>query len=116
MSDTQLSRELSKWWRYDALSSDGEIQSDIVEVDGDVYKCMAKLRKDLAKNGMRFVQAKEVSANEVVILNRLIAVKKLQRNRINPPKGKIYKSHSKPVAIWLMLLVLLAASAYLLLR
>ena len=104
--------ELSRWWRYDALTSTDEIRSDIVEIEGDVYKYITKLRADLAKRGLQFVQAKPVAEAEVVILKRLYTVKKLHHNMTRQPLGKQYRPVNLTVAFWSALIPIILVLIY----
>ena len=111
--------ELSRWWRYYALTSENEIQSDILEIEGDIdgrsiYTRMDRLRVELAKDGLRFVQAKPIAETEVSILKRLLSTKRQRDRRLQPPVGKQYRSFA---TIWLVPpIIALVALAWFLLR
>jgi hypothetical protein len=101
-----------RWWRCITVGPNGEIRTFVVSIDPDnVYKEFVKLRNDLIGRGLKFVEAKPISADEWKVMSKLLQFKRRKQAYLRGLTGRYYTPVSRRSiavsAVLLFLLVLL---------
>lgn len=86
-----------RWWRCVAVDPNNKIQVFIVEIGSDnVYIEFNKIRRNLQSNGLRFVEAKPISNEEVLAAEKIRQFKQHKRERLQGLTGRRYS----PISHW----------------
>ena len=99
-----------RWWRCVAVEPNtNQIQTFIVEIQtDDVYSEFNKIRQELKRRNLQFVEAKPITAEEKLAADKLARLKALRRERRRGLRGKHYSPVSPlRVALFVLLLILL---------
>jgi len=97
-----------RWWRCVAVDHSDKIQTFVVKIGPDnVYIEFNKIRHNLHSKGLRFVEAKPITEEEVLAAEKLMHLKAQRRERLRGLTGRAYSPASRwKVALFVVLLIL----------
>lgn len=89
------------WWRCVAVGPSGEIHTFTVSIDPEnVYQDFAKIRRNLLGKGLRFVEAKPITADEWQLTAKLLQFKRYRQKHLRGLTGQQYS----PISRWSIVL------------
>jgi hypothetical protein len=98
-----------KWWRCVAVDANDKIQVSIIKIETDnIYREFNKIRQGLKSKGMRFVEARPITKEEVLAAEKVAHLKSLKKRRLQGLTGQRYSfSFHWPIALFVVLSTLL---------
>ena len=103
-----------RWWRCTAVDANSQIHTSTVEIDPDrVYQEFRTIRQELRDKGLQFVEAKPISAEELLAAKKLQQFKTRKRVYARGLTGRHYSPFSHwssvlAVVLWILLALWLA--------
>lgn len=98
-----------RWWRCIAVDPNDKIQIFITEIGSDnVYVEFNKIRRALRSKGLRFVEAKPISNEEMLAAKKIQQFKRYKKERLQGLTGRHYSPISHlPFVLFFAILFLL---------
>lgn len=98
-----------RWWRYIAVDSNDKIQTFVVKIEtNNIYMEFGKIRQSLESKGLRFIEAKPITQEEVLAAEKVARFKLRRQKQLRELTGRRYSPLSHwPAVLYAALLFLL---------